>query len=671
MQVRSCRAPEFSLFPFPFSLLLLLTLACSGSGSGTRFLSIATGGTGGVYYPYGGGIAKIINENVPGVRATAEVTAASVDNLKLIRDGKADLAFTFADTLADAVQGRGAFQPSGPVPVASLAVLYANFLHLVALGSSNIHTVEDLRGKVISTGSPGSGTEVLAFRVLRAAGLDPARDVRHQGLGVSESVEALKDGKVEAFFWGGGLPTPAVQDLTHTSGITVRLIPTAHLVPSLRKEFGAVYFETSVDAGVYKGVTAPVAVIGSFNVLVVNKAMDDQLAYDITRVLFEKQSELAAIHPEARKLSLDTAAADSPADFHPGAVRLLPRERRVEEIDQDFERGATRHLTGLSQRLASVLAAALSAYALYWVLAIVQPQIYRVSFLLIALVLTFLLFPATRRSRQARVPAADWILVAATVVALGWPLADFGRFVYRAAEPLPIDLILGTVTIVLVLEAARRAIGWVLPVTAVAFLVYAWAGPAFDRIGLSLIAHRGYGFDRLVGTLYMSLEGMFGVPLDVTATYIILFTIYGAVLEQCGAGRFFIAWALSASGKSVAAPARAVGDHRRVSAGHGLGQRGSHHRDARFGRLAGASTRRLCRRDRGGHAVGRGHRRAPVATDAGSRRLPHRGVPADLVSAGPGHGDHPDHPVLPGDFSDDRGRRPKGTSLSPGTVTLP
>jgi uncharacterized protein len=328
MPVRICRGRRLSLGPWPLALVLLFTIACGGSASGTRYLSIATGGTGGVYYPYGGGIAKIINENLPRVRATAEVTAASVDNLKLIRDGKADLAFTFADTLSDAVHGRGAFQPSGAVPVASLAVVYTNFLHLIALGSSDIHTVQNLRGRVVSTGSPGSGTEVLAFRVLRAAGLEPDRDVQHQGLSVSESVDALKDRKIDAFFWGGGVPTPAVQDLTHTPGITIRLIPTGHLVPGLRKEFGDVYFETSVAPGAYKGIDAAVSVIGSVNVLVVNKSMDEQLAYDITRLLFEKQSELAAIHPEARKLSLETAAGDAPADFHPGAVRLY-REKGV------------------------------------------------------------------------------------------------------------------------------------------------------------------------------------------------------------------------------------------------------------------------------------------------------------------------------------------------------
>src|SRR3954466_4323057 len=158
--------------PLRFLPLLLLTafVACSSDHrSNSRFLSIATGGTGGVYYPYGGGLAKVLNENLPNIRATAEVTAASVDNLKLIRDGRADIAFVLADTLADAVSGRGAFQ-GRPVPAASLAVLYSNFTHVVTLANSGIKSIVDLRGKVVSTGAPGSGTEVIAIRLLRASG---------------------------------------------------------------------------------------------------------------------------------------------------------------------------------------------------------------------------------------------------------------------------------------------------------------------------------------------------------------------------------------------------------------------------------------------------------------------------------------------------------------------
>jgi len=218
-----------------------------------------------------------------------------------------------------------------------------------------------------------------------------------------------------------------------------------------------------------------------------------------------------------------------------------------------------RRLDGFAGRLAAVLAIGLSTYALYWVIFVVQPQIYRPSFLLISLVLSFLLFPRVRGSR-AGVSTVDWVLAALAVVTLGWPLLDFNAIVYRATEPQAIDVVLGGTLILLVLEATRRAVGWILPVTALGFIGYALAGPWFDDIGLSLLAHRGYTADRLIGTLYMTLEGIFGVPLDVAATYIILFTIYGAVLELSGAGAFFIDWAMAAMGRSrsAAAPGRTV-----------------------------------------------------------------------------------------------------------------
>jgi TRAP transporter TAXI family solute receptor len=309
--------------------LAALVLAAACAGSDAQFISIATGGTGGVYYPYGGGLAKVLNENVPGIRATAEVTSASVDNLKLIRDGKADIAFALADTVADAAAGRGAFD-GAPVPVASLAVLYANYTHLVTLGSSGIGSVADLRGRTISTGAAGSGTEVIALRILRAAGMDPDTDLRRQALGASESAGALKDGKVDAFFWSGGLPTAAVQDLAHSQGVTIRLIPTGEFVPALQREFGVLYFPLEIPAGAYPGVQTPVPVVGVANVLVVNRSMPESLAYDITRVLFERQAELEAIHPEARHLSIERAVEGSPVPLHPGADRYY-RERTAKQ----------------------------------------------------------------------------------------------------------------------------------------------------------------------------------------------------------------------------------------------------------------------------------------------------------------------------------------------------
>lgn len=220
---------------------------------------------------------------------------------------------------------------------------------------------------------------------------------------------------------------------------------------------------------------------------------------------------------------------------------------------------APRALEGPTAGLARSLAAGLSLYALYWVVGVIEPQVYRVTFLLLTLVLAFLVYPATGKPDR-QVGALDWLLVGLAVWALAWPLVDFERFIYRAATPTPLDVTLGLMAIALILEATRRTVGWVLPVTAILFVLYALGGPWLDRVGLGLIAHRGYDLARIVGTLYMTLEGIFGVPLDVASTYIVLFTLYGAVLQETGAGRFFLDWATAALGRSGggAGPARAI-----------------------------------------------------------------------------------------------------------------
>jgi TRAP transporter 4TM/12TM fusion protein len=201
------------------------------------------------------------------------------------------------------------------------------------------------------------------------------------------------------------------------------------------------------------------------------------------------------------------------------------------------------------ERAGDILGVALSAYALYWVVGIVDPQIYRFSFLLISLAAIFLVYPFRSGAALPRT-VVDALCIALAVAALVWPIVDFDAFVLRAATPTTVDLVLGGTATLLVLEATRRTTGWILPVTAALFLAYAYFGPLLDQAGLSLIAHRGYSVPRILGTLYMTLEGIFGVPLDVTATYIVLFTIYGAVLEHSGAGRFFIDWAAAAVGRS-------------------------------------------------------------------------------------------------------------------------
>jgi hypothetical protein len=296
------------------------------AGARTR-LSIATGGTGGVYYPYGGAIARVITEHLPGIEATAEVTAASVDNLKLVRDHKSDIAFSLADTLDDAIAGRGAFARKGPVPARVLAVLYDNYTHLVASGASGVHRVADLAGKHVSIGAAGSGTELVATRILRAAGLEPGRDLNPVSLGVAQSVDALKDGKIDAFFWSGGIPTASVLDLASTPGTAWRLVPTDDAMAALQKVYGgSLYARLVVPRDTYAGLPGDTGVVGVSNLLVVHQDMPEALAHDITQLLFEHQGDLIAVHAEAAHLKPASETTASPAPFHPGAVRYY-RER--------------------------------------------------------------------------------------------------------------------------------------------------------------------------------------------------------------------------------------------------------------------------------------------------------------------------------------------------------
>ena len=323
-------------FIFGAVTIFAVVLAASGfdpreyarTHGGTVRLSIATGNTGGVSYPYGGGLARVISQSVPHVDATAEVTNASVDNLKLIQLGKADIAFVLTDTLDDAIHGRGPFAKM-PVSARTLAVLYPNYTQVATVEGKNINRLADLRGHVVSTGSPGSGTEVIAFRVLRAAGLDPDRDIRKQSLSVNASVDALKDGKIDAFFWSGGLPTASLLDLASTIGITAKLIPNDDVLPKLQEQYTpGLYFRLVIPKGSYPGVNEDSGSVGVANALVVENTMSDELAYELTKVLFDRQPDLAAIHPEAKKLNLETAVAASPAPFHPGAIRYY-QERGV------------------------------------------------------------------------------------------------------------------------------------------------------------------------------------------------------------------------------------------------------------------------------------------------------------------------------------------------------
>jgi TRAP transporter TAXI family solute receptor len=286
-------------------------------------LSIATGGTGGVYYPLGGGLANLLSKYVPGLQATAEVTGGSVDNLKLIGSGKPYIAFSMADAGQDAYRGEDKFK-GNKVPLRTLMILYPNRMHVVTIEGTGITKMSDLKGKRVSTGSPGSATEVMGFRVIEAAGLDKDKDMKRERLGVAESVNALKDRKIDAFFWVGGLPTAAVTDLANTPGIKIKMIDHADTVKKMNQKYGPLYLEDVIPKSTYRGMDTDNKQATVWNILVSHEKLSDQTAYAIVKTIFDKRDDLIAVHKEAENFKLENQKQSaSPIPFHPGAAKYF------------------------------------------------------------------------------------------------------------------------------------------------------------------------------------------------------------------------------------------------------------------------------------------------------------------------------------------------------------
>ena len=307
-------------------IALSLSFLCASVSA--QNISIATGGTGGVYYPMGGGLASVLSSKVPGMSATAEVTGGSVDNLNLIGTGKPYVGFSMADAAKDAQIGEGKFAGK-KVDLRTLVVLYPNLMHVVTVDSTGIKTMKDLKGKRISTGAPGSATEVMAFRLLEAAGLDKDKDVKRERLSVAESVNAIKDRKIDAFFWVGGLPTAAVTDLANTPGTKIVMVDTGEEVATMNKKYGNLYFVTTIPKATYSGMARDNKVAAVANILVVNANMPDDQAYKIVRAIFDNKLELVRTHQEFMSVSLENQKTKStPVDFHPGALKYF-KEKNV------------------------------------------------------------------------------------------------------------------------------------------------------------------------------------------------------------------------------------------------------------------------------------------------------------------------------------------------------
>ncbi|MFI6813896.1 TAXI family TRAP transporter solute-binding subunit [Nonomuraea sp. NPDC050328] len=298
------------------AVTILALAGCSGQGNR---LTIATGSTTGVYYVYGGGLATQLKNSIPNTQANASVTSASLENIKLLAEGKAHIGFSQTDAAADAINGTGSF--TAKQPVKAIARIYDNYTQVVIAPGVAVTKLADLKGKKVSLGPANSGTQVVARRMLEAVGLSPDTDVSKQQLSINDSVQAVKDGTIDAFFWVGGVPTAGVVDLA-TSKPDIKLLDTSDVLQGMSAKFGATYVGLDIDLTKYKQ-TGTIKTVGVANVLLVPDKMDEQLAYDITKTLFEKKAELVKVHPEAENLDPKLGPQVEPIPLHPGAARYF------------------------------------------------------------------------------------------------------------------------------------------------------------------------------------------------------------------------------------------------------------------------------------------------------------------------------------------------------------
>ena len=290
-------------------------------------LTISTGGTGGVWYPMGGAMANVLSKSLPGASATAEVTGGSVDNIRLLATQKTDIGFSMVDSAYEGMTGTGKFKEK--VPMRTLAVVHPLVMHVVTAEGRGIAKMSDLKGKRVSTGSPGSGTEVMAVRILEAYGIDATKDIVRERLSVSEAANALKDRKIDAFLHAAGVPLPAVTDVAATPGIRVALIDHADAVDAMSKKYGPIYARGSIPARTYAAQARENQTANVWGVLYVNENMSEKVAYDIVKTLFDKQSELVLAHRESANMTLENQTIGaSPVPWHPGALRYF-KERGI------------------------------------------------------------------------------------------------------------------------------------------------------------------------------------------------------------------------------------------------------------------------------------------------------------------------------------------------------
>ncbi len=291
----------------------------------TEFISIGTGGTGGVYYPYGGGVAEIWSKFVPDVKAVAEVTGASVENVKLAHKGETVVGLVMGDVAVAGVTGAGKFNGKKH-DILAMATMYPNLLQIVTLKSSGITDIEQIKGRNISSGSPGSGTNFMAETTIKALGiaLDSYKDSR---LSFTETANALRDGTIDVGFWSVGPPTSSIMDLATTHDIHIISLTPAQVEKVLAAN--QTYSAVDLAGGTYNGVDAAVPTIGVWNVMICQASLPEDLVYQLSKALFENNDYLVKIHPSAAYTTPQNAVKYAPIALHLGTIKYL-KEKGIE-----------------------------------------------------------------------------------------------------------------------------------------------------------------------------------------------------------------------------------------------------------------------------------------------------------------------------------------------------
>jgi TRAP transporter TAXI family solute receptor len=302
------------------ALVLVLSVALTGCAQQKTNLILATGGTSGTYYPFGGAMAQIFNSKIENMNVTAQATGASVENLKLIGKKEAELAIVQNDMTDYAYNGTETFKDGKIENVRAIATLYPEVIQIVASADSGIKSITDIKGTKFSVGAPGSGVEANARQILDVMGMT-YNDFSANYLSFSESADSLKDKHIDGFLFMSGIPNAAIQDTATTSALTFVSIPD-DVIKNLTTKY-PFFTEFIIPAGTYKGQDTDVKTVAAKATLVVGAEVSEKVVYDLTKALFENQPELAQAHAKGQELVLEEAVKGISVPFHPGAEKYF------------------------------------------------------------------------------------------------------------------------------------------------------------------------------------------------------------------------------------------------------------------------------------------------------------------------------------------------------------